>query len=326
MTALHVPCPYVLMESGQIVGMDIGNDFIQAEVSVGAVDKFAELQVAGNGIAFQPPGICRTPFDGKAKGFVFVEQGLQCLTLVPAFAQQAESQQGYYHQDEDSAQKRTENDRIVISFRKGDIHHCVCCRDVLKRNPVLLQRMPVQHILLGTLRHRSLGRLPFKAFLDAVCHIPYLAFQRSEISAYHVVHKAKALIDGLKGGPLEERGNPLGGIVAFGIKQHRVFAASQPHQAAHIHRVAHHAHNHRGIQQYVYVLPLQDGTDSFPFTHAVIRKTGKVGAFVGGHDVETLPLALFLQCLPYLAVQKGQTVHQADARLTHDALYHADGT
>ena len=214
---------------------------------------------------------------------------------------------------------------VTIALRKRDIHHSVLCRNALERDAILLQHMPVQHVLLSAFRHLLPGHPPFEAFLDTGRHVSYLALQRGEISSQQVVGKAEALVDGLKRGIVKEHAHALGGIVPLGIEQQRVVAASQPHQMAYRYGVARHAHNLRGVQQHVYVLPFQYGADSLPLAHAVIGGTSKVKALGGGHDVGPLPFALFVQRVPYLAVQKSLAVHQTDACLAHDTLYHADG-
>ena len=110
------------------------------------------------------------------------------------------------------------------------------------------------------------------------------------------------------------------------IREAWLVAASQPHQMAYRYGVARHAHNLRGVQQHVYVLPFQYRADSLPLAHTVIGGTGKVSTLGRGHDGEPLPTTLLIQRMPYLAVQKHLSVHQADARLSHDTLYHAYGT
>ena len=256
---------------------------------------------------------------------MLVEEVSQCLTLAPAFAQQAEREQDYHRQHEDSAQNGAYEYMVAIALRERDIHHGVLHRDALERDAILLQHMPVQYVLLGAFRHLLPGHPPFEAFLDTGRHVSYLALQRGEISSQQVVGKAEALVDGLKRGIVEEHAHTLGGIVPLGVEQQRVVTASQPHQMAYRYGVARHAHNFRGVQQHVYVLSFQYGTDSLPLAHTVIGGTGKVGTLGRGHDGETLPATLLIQRMPYLAVQKHLSVHQANARLTHDTLYHADG-
>lgn len=188
---------------------------------------------------------------------MLVEEVSQCLTLASAFAQQAEGEQDYHRQHEDCAQDGTDKYRIAVALRKRDIHHSVLCRNALERDAILLQHMPVQHVLLGAFRHLLPGHPPFEAFLDTGRHVSYLAFQWSEISSQQVVGKAEALVDGLKRGIVEEHAHTLGGIVSLGVEQQRIVAASQPHQMAYRYGVARHAHNLRGVQQHVYVLPFQ---------------------------------------------------------------------
>ena len=306
--------------------MDVGSDFIEQKTAGAMMNKLAKLRVAGHGISLQSPGVGRISFDGQAEGLMLVEEVSQCLTLAPAFAQQAEGEQDYHRQHEDCAQDGTDKYRIAVALRKRDIHHSVLCRNTLERDAILLQHMPVQHVLLGAFRHLLPGHPPFEAFLDTGRHVSYLAFQWSEISSQQVVGKAEALVDGLKRGIVEEHAHTLGGIVSLGVEQQRIVAASQPHQMAYRYGVARHAHNLRGVQQHVYVLPFQYRADSLPLAHTVIGGTGKVSTLGRGHDGEPLPTTLLIQRMPYLAVQKHLSVHQADARLSHDTLYHAYGT
>ena len=305
--------------------MDVGSDFIEQKTAGAVVNKLAKLRVAGHGISLQSPGVGRISFDGQAEGLMLVEEVSQCLTLAPALAQQAEREQDYHRQHEDSTQNGAYEYMVTIAFRERDIHHGVLCRNALERDAILLQHMPVQHVLLGAFRHLLPGHPPFEAFLDTGRHVSYLALQRGEISSQQVVGKAEALVDGLKRRIVEERTHAFGGIVSLGVEQQRVVSTSHPHHAAYRYGIARHTHNLRGVQQHVYILPFQYGADSLPLAHAVIGGTGKVKALGGGHNIEPLPFALFVQRVPYLAVQKSLAVHQTDACLAHDTLYHADG-
>jgi len=119
-----MPFYNILTENGQVVGMDIRNNLIQMKAVMAMMNKLAELRVAGHEVALQAPGVGRISFDGQAEGLMLVEEVSQCLTLAPAFAQQAKREQNYHRQHEDGTQDGTDEYRILSS---GMPYFCSTC-------------------------------------------------------------------------------------------------------------------------------------------------------------------------------------------------------